>query len=320
MEFKDYYTVMGVSRDASQEDIKRAYRKLARKYHPDVSKEPDAESRFKALGEAYAVLSDQKKRAQYDQLGSQWQAGQEFKPSPDWQTHAHAGGAEYADADMGQFSDFFESLFGGGGFAQHTRRGRARSHAEFTQRGEDIHSKMVISLEEAFHGTTRTIQFSTPVIAANGAMHTEPRTLKVKIPAGVINGQQIRLAGQGGPGLGNAPSGDLYLEVDIQSHSLYHFEGANIYVTLPITPWEAALGATVPVPTLGGKVDLKIPAGSQSGQKLRLRSRGLPAKTPGDQYVILEIQTPKADTEVARELYQQMAQQVPFNPREKMGV
>jgi len=308
MEFKDYYATLGVKRDASQDEIKQAYRKLARKYHPDVSKEKDAEARFKEVGEAYEALKDPEKRKQYDQLGANWRAGQEFRPPPGWQQQSRSAHFDPEDfAGAGDFSDFFSSLFGGG-FHQ-----RTRGHSdEFSRRGEDVHSKILITLEEAYNGTTRTIQLSVPQMTR--------RELKVKIPAGVTQGQQIRLSGQGSPSMGKSTPGDLYLEIDLQPHSLFHADKADIYLTLPVAPWEAALGATISVPTLGGKVELKIPANSQAGQKLRLKGRGLPAKTPGDQYVVLQIVLPPADTAAQRELYQQMAQQMPFNPREKLGV
>lgn len=300
MEYKDYYKVMGLERSASAEEIKHSYRKLARKYHPDVSKEANAEARFKELGEAYAVLSDAEKRKQYDQLGSQWQSGQQFNTPPDWQTYANNGGTDF-NAAGSDYSDFFESLFGRAEFRQ-----QHHGHREYNQRGKDLRSKILISLEDAYQGATRAIQIDN-------------RTLNIKIPAGVTQGQHIRLAGQGGAGIGKGTNGDLYLEIDLQPHALYKLDDNDIYLTLPITPWEAALGATIAVPTLGGKVELKIPANSQSGQKLRLRGRGMPGKTPGNQYVVLEIQTPKADTETARELYQQMEKAMPFNPRQNMG-
>lgn len=317
MQYKDYYAIMGLKRDAKPEEIKQAYRKLARKYHPDVSKEKDAEDRFKEVNEAYEVLKDPDKRKQYDQLGASWREGQEFKPPPGWQQQrsTHFDPNDFADA--GDFSDFFSSLFGGGGFRQRSQHTRTTG---FNQRGEDLHSKIIISLEEAYAGTTRSIQLSVPQVAANGTAQMVTRELKVKIPAGVTQGQQIRLSGQGNPGLGKGEAGDLYLEIDLQEHPLFHADKTDIYLTLPVAPWEAALGATVPVPTLGGKVELKIPAGSQVGQKMRLKGRGLPAKTPGDQYVILQVVVPPANTATQRELYEQMAKQMPFNPREKLGV
>jgi curved DNA-binding protein len=316
MQYKDYYAIMGLKRDAKPEEIKQAYRKLARKYHPDVSKEKDAEERFKEVNEAYEVLKDPEKRKQFDQLGANWREGQEFRPPPGWQQQQHNAQFDPNDfAAAGDFSDFFASLFGGG-FQQrsHTR------NAGFNQRGEDVHSKILITLEEAYSGTTRTLQLNVPQAAADGTMHMTKRELKVKIPAGITQGQQIRLSGQGNPGIGKGKAGDLYLEIDLQAHPLFHADKADVYLTLPIAPWEAALGATVPVPTLGGKVDLKIPANSQSGQKLRLKGRGLPAKQPGDQYIVLQVLAPPANTAAQRELYEQMAKQMAFNPREKLGV
>jgi curved DNA-binding protein len=309
MEYKDYYKIMGLERNATGEDIKRAYRKLARKYHPDVSKEPNAEEKFKALGEAYEVLKDPKKREAYDQLGANWQSGQEFRPPPGWQ-HAsdYNGNAEFVDA-----SDFFESLFGGGLGAKHRRR-------EYSAPGQDYHGKVQITLEEAYQGAVRQIEIPITSLDDHHRPQTTSRTLNVKIPAGVKPGQQIRLAGQGAPGIGGGKQGNLYLEVDIKKHPLFDLLDNDVYCTLPIAPWEAALGSTVAVPTLGGKVDLKIPANSQAGQKLRLKGRGLSGNPAGDQYVILRIVIPPAETEAAKALYQQMAKELPFNPRASIGV
>ncbi|MHB8348497.1 MAG: DnaJ C-terminal domain-containing protein [Acidiferrobacterales bacterium] len=316
MKFKDYYKIMGLSRDASADEIKRAYRKLARKYHPDVSKEPQAEERFKELGEAYEVLRDAQKRASYDHLGSAWQPGQEFTPPPDWQP----SGFEFHPDPRGgagnhHFSDFFESLFG---HAFHA--GSGTQGAGPRMRGQDQHSKITISLEDAYHGAARIIQLGVPERDAGGNRVMRNHTLQVQIPPGVVQGQQIRLAGQGLAGAGSAPRGDLYLEVELQVHPYFEPEGQDIYLKLPLTPWEAALGAQLTVPTLGGKVDVKIPAGSQSGQKLRLKGRGLGSKSRGDQYVVLQIVTPPAATPAAREIYKQMSRELPFNPRSHMGV
>jgi curved DNA-binding protein len=298
MEFKDYYQVLGVARDATADDIKRAYRKLARKYHPDVSKEADAEARFKEISEAYEVLHDPEKRARYDSLGSQYHAGDQFRPPPGWEGGFDFQGGFGQAAGGGGFSDFFESIFsdlrgrGGAGFGQRQAR------------GFDQHAVLRISLEEAYHGGTRQITLQTP---------QGPRTLNVKIPAGITSGQQIRLPGQGGEASGKA--GDLYLEVEIAPHARYRLEGHDVYLELPVTPWEAALGATISVPTLGGAVDMKIPAGVQAGKQLRLRGRGLPGNPPGDQYVVIRIVVPRPKTERDRELYRQMAEQMPENPR-----
>jgi len=309
MQFKDYYAVLGVPREATQDDIKRAYRKLARKYHPDVSKEADAEERFKEVAEAYEVLKDPQKRVAYDRVGQQWKAGQDFHPPPDWEGVFDLSGRGFTDADSGHFSDFFESLFG-----------RARHGREFgfRARGADQHARVVVSLEEAYQGSTRTITLVAPELDQEGHLVNRTRTLNVKIPKGVLEGQRIRLAGQGAPGLGGGPTGDLYLEVEFQPHSLWRAERRDIYLELPVTPWEAALGQTVTVPTLGGKVELKIPPGSQSGTRLRLKGRGLPGNPPGDQYVVLKIITPPADTAESRALYEKMAATMPMNPRAEL--
>ena len=317
MEFKDYYQVLGVARDATQDQIKRTYRKLARKYHPDVSKEPNAEARFKEVQEAYEVLKDPEKRAAYDQVGSQWKAGQDFRPPPDWDTGFEFSGGGFTDAG-GEFSDFFETLFG------RARPGGTRSggwrRGGFQARGEDHHAKIQVDLEDAFHGAARTITLQAPEVDAEGHVVTRTHSLNVKIPKGVTEGQRIRLAGQGSPGIGGGPKGDLYLEITFQPHRLFRADKRDIYLDLPVTPWEAALGATATVPTLGGNVELKIPPGSQTGRKLRLKGRGLPGEPPGDQYVVLRMVTPKAETPEARALYEKMAQILPMNPRAELGV
>jgi curved DNA-binding protein len=311
MEYKDYYKILGVPRDASSDDIKRAYRRLARKYHPDVSKEPDAEARFKEVNEANEVLKDPEKRAAYDALGDQWRAGQEFRPPPGggpWQHDFH-----FSSEDAASFSDFFSSLFGGGGF------GRA-SEDLFRQRGQDQTVKVQIALEDAYQGATRQLRLEMPEIGRDARVKSRTRTLNVRIPAGVTQGQQIRLSGQGGRGVKGAGAGDLYLEVEFAPHPLYRAEGKDIFLRLPIAPWEAALGATVTVPTLGGPVSLRIPAGSQSGRHLRLKGRGLPGNPAGDEYVLLEIVVPPAHTEAEKEAFRRMAKAFSFDPRAKLGV
>lgn len=307
MEFKDYYQILGVERDATQDEIKRAYRRLARKYHPDVSDQADAEERFKELGEAYEVLKDPEKRAAYDQFGKNWKAGQDFHPPPNWDQGFEFSGGGFTDA--GEFSDFFESLFGG-------RRGFRGGG--YQARGQDHHAKVAISLEDAYSGAERTITLQVPEIDAQGHVHTRQHGLRVKIPAGIREGQRIRLAGEGAPGLGGGPRGDLFLEVVFEPHRFFRADGRDIHLELPVTPWEAALGATVKAPTLGGAVDLKVPAGSQTGRKLRLKGRGLPGSPAGDQYVHIALVTPKADTERARELYEQLARELPMNPRKEL--
>lgn len=314
MDFKDYYKIMGLERDASQDDIKRAYRKLARKYHPDVSKESDAEQRFKELGEAYAVLKDPEKRAAYDQLGENWKAGQDFQPPPDW-----GAGFEFTGADFGggsAHSDFFETLFGRG-------FGSARSghqQADFHAHGEDHHAKVLIDLEDAYRGATREITLKTPEVDRGGHVVTKQRTLKVKIPKGVKQGQRIRLSGQGSAGHGKGRAGDLYLEVEFKPHRLFSVEGSDLFLELPITPWEAALGATVKAPTPEGAVDLKIPKDTTTGRTLRLRGRGIPGTPPGDLYAHLKITVPAADNDAARDLYRKMESELAYNPRSKLGV
>lgn len=314
MEFKDYYSVMGVSRDATQDEIKRAYRKLARNYHPDVSKEPDAEARFKEIGEAYEVLKDPEKRVAYDQLGSRWRAGQEFKPPPDWDANFAFGGGGYTDRDTASFSEFFESLFG------HAGPWRRERSSGFRARGQNHHARILIDIEDAYHGASRTITLHVPEVTPDGHVRTRERKLNVRIPRGIKQGQRIRLAKQGVSGMGGGSSGDLYLEIEFKPHRLFHADGRDIYLDLPVAPWEAALGATIAVPTLGGPVDMKIPRGALAGSKFRLKGRGLPGTPPGDQYVVLRIVTPPAKTQTAEALYRKMAQELAFNPRAYMGV
>jgi len=314
MEYVDYYEVMGVKRDATQDEIKRAYRKLARKFHPDVSKEVDAEARFKQVGEAYEVLKDPEKRAAYDQLGANFHSGEEFRPPPNWDAGFEFSGG-FTGGDSGGFSDFFESIFGQrGGASAHRAGGYARGEG-FSARGEDHHAKVLIDIDDAFTGATRTITLRVPKVTPDGHVSSGEHSLKVKIPKGIKPGQRIRLAGQGAPGMGQAPAGDLYLEVEFRPHALYRVDGADIYLDLPVTPWEAVLGAKVKVPTPGGIVDLKIPANSSQGNKLRLKGRGLPAKKPGDLIVVITIALPRADSAEAKALYETMAKQMAFNPR-----
>jgi len=316
MDFKDYYKIMGIERDASQDEIKRAYRKLARKYHPDVSKEADAEIRFKEVGEAYEALKDPEKRAAYDQLGANWKAGQDFHPPPDWDAGFEFSGGGYTGGNASDYSDFFESLFGQGfGAAQ-----SGRPHAGFHSRGNDHHAKVLIDLEDAYHGATRSITLQAPELDSHGHVSTTQRTLNVKIPKGVKQGQRIRLSGQGSPGMGKGQAGDLYLEIEFNPHSIYKVDGHDVYLDLPVTPWEAALGASIKVPTPDGQVDLKIAQGTTSGRKLRLKARGIPGKPSGDLYVVPQITLPPADSDAARELYQKMEQELAYNPRSKLGV
>jgi curved DNA-binding protein len=296
MQFKDYYDALGVKADASDAEIKSAYRKLARKYHPDVSKETGAEEKFKAINEAYEALKDPAKRRAYDQLrASGYRPGDEFHPPP------HFGeGAEFDFSNLhgeGGFSDFFESLFGARG-GPHGARG--------PRRGRDMQARIEIPLSTAYSGGRERISLR------DGG--TE-RTLEVKIPAGILSGQQIRLAGQGSPGAQGAPAGDLLLEIAIREDPRFRLHGRDVHVDLPLAPWEAALGATVTVPTLGGDVELKVPAGSDSGKRMRLRGRGMPGAAPGDQLITLMIHAPPPENEAQRKLYEQMAETFEWNPR-----
>jgi curved DNA-binding protein len=317
MKFRDYYEVMGVPRTATAEQIKRAYRRLARKYHPDVSKEADAEAKFKEVQEAYEVLKDPEKRAAYDQLGQNWRAGQEFRPPPDWARNFHFGEARgprrpSASDEAPDFSDFFSELFGERGAFRRSQAGGRRGG--FAASGQDHVARVEIDLEEAYRGAQRMIELNATDVTPEGDVVIKPRSLRVTIPAGVTNGQRIRLAGQGGPGFGGGPAGDLYLEIALKPHRQFEVDGRNVTTTLPIAPWEAALGETVAVPTLGGPVEMKIPPGAASGQKLRLRGRGLPGNPPGDEYVVLKIVLPP-DSPRARELFEQMKRELPFDPR-----
>ncbi len=310
MEFKDYYKLLEIDRTATADEIKSAYRKLARKYHPDVSKEPQAEARFKEIGEAYEVLQDPEKRAAYDQLGDRWRGGQEFTPPPEWGAGFEftPGGAPAAEAT--DYSDFFSTLFGN--FSRHGAS--TRTH------GEDHHAKIFIDLEDAFHGGTHTMTLRSPQVDAQGRVVLRERSLNVQIPKGIRESQHIRLAGQGAPGIKGTTPGDLYLEIRFHPHPLYRVQGRDLSLSLPIAPWEAILGATVQAPTPTGVVEVKIPPGSQSGRKLRLKGRGIPGEPAGDLYLGLEVVLPRADTEQAQQIYQNMARELAFNPREALGV
>jgi curved DNA-binding protein len=320
MEFKDYYGALGIDRTASEDEVRKAYRKLARKYHPDVSKEADAEKRMRDINEANDVLRDKEKRAAYDALADRVARGGhpegDFQPPPGWDTgfEFHRGPGQ-GPADHAEFSDFFSSLFG-----EAERRGAARRN--YRARGEDHHAAIEISLEDAFNGAEREITLRAQEIDAQGRPALKTRTLSVKIPPGMHPGQFIRLAGHGMPGHGGEPAGDLYLEVRIAPHRLYRVEERDLYMTLPVTPAEAALGAQVkvPVPT-GGAVEVTVPRNARSGLKLRLKGRGLGGKQPGDLYLLLDIALPPADSEAARKAYEQLAQaSASFNPRQHLGV
>jgi curved DNA-binding protein len=299
LEFKDYYQALGVARDAPADAIKKAYRKFARKFHPDVSKEPDAEKRMKELNEAHAVLSDPEKRAAYDQIGKGHQPGQDFRPPPGWDEGFEFSERGHSGAGAGEFSDFFSELFGrmGGG-------GRG-----------DHHARVLLDLEDAFTGATRQISLRVPKVDAKGRVTLETRTLNVKIPKGIREGQIIRLAGQGSPGIGDGKHGDLLLEVHFKPHPRFHPDGRDLHLTLPVAPWEAALGAVVAVDLPDGTLNVRIPPGAQTGRQLRVRGKGIPSDPPGDLYFDLRIVAPPATTPKEKELYETMAREMAFNPR-----
>ncbi len=317
MEFKDYYKILGVSESADAGEIKKAYRKLARKYHPDVSKEANAEDKFKEASEAYEVLKDPDKREEYDLLrrsGARAADGS-FRPPPNWESAAHFNQGGFTNADSAAFSDFFEQIFG------HAAQGRGqqhRTHQTFRQRGEDVHYALNLFLEEAFGGCQRQIQLRIPEIDDQGLMSQRVKTLNVKIPAGMTEGQHLRLKGQGSPGIGGGPNGDLFIEIHLAPHPLYHVEGKNLRLQLPVAPWEAVLGAKVKVPTPSGEVLLTIPANSQAGQTLKLKGKGMPGKAPGDLLAQLTIVTPPNVSTEEQKLYQQLKDTSHFEPRAKL--
>jgi curved DNA-binding protein len=312
--FQDYYETLGVPRDATQDQIQAAYRKLARKHHPDVNKDPNAEEKFKQINEAYEVLRDPEKRRKYDTLGQNWRNGQEFTPPPGWGGGNGRGGYRSASTGEGgfgegDFSDFFESIFGGGGFRGGRRTGPAR--------GRDLEAEITIPLEEAFHGTTRTVSLNRVETGADGKARNVPQTLEVRIPPGTQDGAVLRLAGQGSPGANGGEPGDLYIHVHMAAHPVFHLEGNNLTVEAPVTPWEAALGAEIPVPTLDGTVQAKLPAGTGSGKRLRLRGQGYPDRSGrrGDLYAVIEIEVPRHLTDEERRLFEELSRVSKFNPR-----
>jgi curved DNA-binding protein len=322
MDFKDYYKSLGLERNATDDEVRRAYRKLARKYHPDVSKEPDAQVRMRDINEANDVLHDKEKRAAYDALCERVAQGatagadahHNYQPPPGWDEgfEFHRGPAQ-GPADQAEFSEFFSSLFGQG----EQRGARSRAHRA---KGEDHHAAIEISIEDALHGVEREIMLRALELDAHGQPGFVNRTLHVKIPAGVHPGQFIRLAGQGMPGYGGEAPGDLYLEVRMAPHPLFRIDGRDLYLTLPVTPTEAALGAQVRVPQPGGGVvEVTVPPNARNGLKLRLKGRGLPGVPPGHLYLLLEIVLPPADTDAARQAYEQLAKVTAFDPRRHLA-
>ncbi len=315
MEFKDYYETLGVPRDANADQIKKAYRRLARKYHPDVSKEPNAEMRMKEINEANAVLSDPEKRAAYDGLGSGHAAGEEFRPPPDWDAGFEFSGPGFSDSGATDFSDFFTELFG-----RMRSAGRAGERGARGARGEDHHAKILLDVEDAWRGAQQRISLRVPKLDDRGRLTLDTRTLDVRIPAGVRQGQLIRLAGQGSPGLGHGESGDLYLEVHFKPHPLYRIDGRDLVMELPVAPWEAALGAVVPVEVPDGKsLKIRIPPGAQTGGQLVAHGKGVPSDPPGDLVLNLRVVLPPADTPRAKELYESMARDLRFDARATRG-
>jgi curved DNA-binding protein len=321
MDYKDYYAVLGVERSADEAAIKRAYRKLARKYHPDVSKEPEAEARFKDVAEAYEVLKDPERRAAYDRIGRDWDgaapppdwdAGYEFGGMPRGRRGAHAGGSGadqmHEAARQAAFSEFFESLFGEAAAGEAPLRAAP---------GVDHHAKVLVALEDAFLGARQTVVLQAPVHDARGHLRWHERQLDVAIPRGVRAGQRLRLAGQGGPGGNGAPAGDLYLEIGFKPHPVFQVDGRDISMVLRLAPWEAALGTTVPVRTPdGAALELRVPPGSAAGQRLRLKGRGIPGEPAGDLYAQVAIVLPPAQTPASRQAYQALAAAfADFDPR-----
>jgi curved DNA-binding protein len=309
MEFKDYYALLGVEPEADAKAIKTAYRKLARKYHPDVNPEAGAEEKFKEVAEAYEVLKNTERRAEYDELrryGGQRDKG--FEPPPGWQ----GGGSSGAQFE-GDFSDFFNSAFG-------NRSGGFQGYSDFQQsasRGQDVEVEMPIFLEDIISDQSKSIEYRIPAYE-NGQVTQVHKKLKVKIPKGVADGERVRLKGQGGPGQNGAANGDLYLHIRLVPHPMFDVEQHNLLITLPVSPWEAALGAKVTVPTLTGKISLSVPPNSQSGQKLRIKGKGLPTKSgTGDLYVIFKIVIPKNTDEKSKALWQSLSDVSAFDPREE---
>lgn len=306
MKYKDYYAILGVERSAGADDIKKAYRKLARKYHPDVSKDPAGEEKFKEVAEAYETLKNPEKRAAYDQLGS-YQPGQDFRPPPGWGKQFDDSQFSFEDVDL---ADLFAGLAGG----QH-RAGRGTGHNRMP--GQDYEVAAPISLEQAYRGTEVEVNLKMPEYDEKGILHRVPRTFKVRVPKGATDRQRMRLAGRGGKGLDGGRDGDLYLNIALRPHPLFRVSGHDLYLDLPLAPWEAVLGATAEVPTLGGPVRLKIPPNTHAGQQLRLSGRGLPKPngSEGDLFAIAQIVVPAVASERERELFKQLADDSTFNPR-----
>lgn len=310
MEYKDYYKILGVERGASETDIKKAFRKLAHKYHPDVSKEKDAEAKFKDVNEAYQTLSDPEKRAAYDKLG-QRRDGSNFEPPPGWGGFGGAGASGFGGFDFGDSGFDFSDLF------SHMGASRARQ----PEAGEDLNAEVQITPEQAFNGTTVSLSLREPEAGADGRVRHVTKTLEVKVPAGTISGQRMRLAGKGGPGYNGGPNGNLYITINISEGGRFRVDGRDVYLTVPLAPYEAVLGTEAVIPTLsGGKISVKVPAGAKAGQKIRIAGKGFPNKkgAAGDMYLVISIVVPPAPTEEEKELYKRLSEVSTFNPRENL--
>ena len=315
MDFKDYYKILGVEPTADDKAIKAAYRKLARKYHPDVSKERDAENQFKEVNEAYEALSSPEKRAEYDELRKYGQHGRPFQGPPGWQSRG-GGGADFGGG--GDFSDFFSSIFGSAGRGNGNPFGRGQQRSA-GRRGQDVEMELAIFLEETLANESKKVTFQVPQYNAAGQhVSNTSKSLNVKIPAGVTDGERIRLKGQGAPGVGGGANGDLFLIIRFAPHPKFDVEGENLIITLPLAPWELALGAEVAVPTLTGKINLKVPAGSQNGQRMRAKGHGLLNKAGQRGYLFVQLKAvmPKASSDEVKALWQELAKKAAFNPRE----
>jgi curved DNA-binding protein len=325
MKYKDYYQALGVERDASPDEIKKAYRKLAHQYHPDVSKDPKGEERFKEVAEAYSTLKDPEKRREYDSLGRR-RSGEDFTPPPEWQQHFGAGGGFGGGAGFGgggggfggfddvDLADILSAFTGG-----RRGEGRARGRENFPVPGQDFEVTVPVTLEQVYRGDEVEVSIEVPEYDEHGLPHRVPRTFRINIPKGATDGQRLRLPGKGGPGRNGGKPGDLYVKLQFKPHPLYRVEGHNLYLDLPLAPWEGALGAKILVPTLGGPVELTIKPGTTTGQRLRLARRGLPKAdgSAGDMYAVVQIEVPKTLSPRERELYEELASVSAFNPRKR---
>ena len=325
VKYQDYYEVLGISRTASQEDVQKAYRKLARKYHPDINKSKGAEEQFKQVGEAYEALKDPEKRKRYDRLGADWQAGEDFTPPPGWNfktgTSSGTGGFRFEDFGESGFSDFFDVLFGDkpGGFRSGFHR-KSRSGGEnLSMKGEDQEVEITIPLEDAFRGARKSISLEIRETDASGQTKRSTKIFEVTIPPGTTNRQRLRLAGQGGKGSGGGPAGDLYLKVKIAPHPVFKVKGRDLETDVPVTPWEAALGASIEIPTVDGKASIKLPPGIQGEKRIRLRGKGFSRKnaSPGHLYAVIRIEVPKNLSSEEKELFEKLSRVSSFRPRKK---